>query len=80
MKIAARLVATAMARPWPRHHVMEWVCTQTHAACKSVTVAVDKNNRTQMLYRRLGFREIADHGVHWDIEWGAAADQRTTVI
>jgi hypothetical protein len=22
----------------------------------------------------------ADHGVHWDLEWGATAGQRTTVI
>jgi hypothetical protein len=46
----------------------------------SVTVAVKKNKRAQTLYRRSGFREIADHGVHWDMEWGAAADQRTNVI
>jgi hypothetical protein len=28
---------------------------------------------------RLGFREIADHGVYWDMEWGAATDARTNV-
>jgi len=39
-----------------------------------------KNNRAQTLYRRLGFCEIADHRVHWDMEWGAAADHRTNVI
>ena len=60
--------------------IMEWVCAQAHAAGKSVTVAVEKNNRAQTLYRRLGFREIADHGVHWDMEWGVAADQGTDVI
>ena len=59
---------------------MEWVCAQAHAAGKSVTVAVEKNNRAQTLYRRLGFCEIADHRVHWDMEWGAAADHRTNVI
>jgi ribosomal protein S18 acetylase RimI-like enzyme len=55
-------------------------CAQAHAAGKSVTVAVEKNNRAQSLYRRLEFREIADHGGHWDLEWAAAAGQRTTVI
>ena len=60
--------------------LMEWVCTKAHAAGKSVTVAVEKNNRAQTLYRRLGFREIADHGVHWDMEWGAVPDQHTNVL
>jgi GNAT superfamily N-acetyltransferase len=59
--------------------LMEWVCMQARAAGKSVTVAVEKNNRAQTLYRRLGFREIGDHGVHWDMEWDAAADQSTIV-
>jgi hypothetical protein len=48
---------------------MEWVCAQADAAGKSVTVAVEKNIGAQTLYRRLGFREIADRGVHWDMEW-----------
>jgi ribosomal protein S18 acetylase RimI-like enzyme len=55
--------------------LMEWVCAQAHAAGKTVTVAVEKNNRAQMLYRRLGFREVADYGVHWDMEWRAATDE-----
>ena len=60
--------------------LLEWVCAQANAAGKSVTVAVEKNNRAQTLYRRLGFREIADHGVYWDMQWGAAADQRTNAV
>lgn len=59
--------------------LMEWVCVQARAAGKSVTVAVEKYNRAQTLYRRLGFRETADHGVHWDMQWDAAADQRAIV-
>jgi hypothetical protein len=27
-----------------------------------------ENHGAQTLYRRLGFREIAGHGVHWDME------------
>jgi hypothetical protein len=46
---------------------MEWVSAEAPVAGKSVAVA--KNNRAQTLYRWLGLREIADHGVHWDIEW-----------
>jgi hypothetical protein len=39
-----------------------------HAAGKSVTVAVEKDARARTLYRRVGFHEIADHSVHWDME------------
>jgi GNAT superfamily N-acetyltransferase len=60
--------------------LLEWVCAQARVAGKSVTVAVEKNNRAQTLYRRLGFREIADHGVHWDMEWGGAADPCANVV
>ena len=59
--------------------LMQWVCTQARAAGKSVTVSVEKYNRAQTLYRRLGFREISDEGVHWAMEWRAAADERAGV-
>lgn len=59
--------------------LMEWVCAQARAAGKTVTVAVEKYNRAQTLYRRLGFREIADHGVLWDMEWDAATGQCANV-
>jgi GNAT superfamily N-acetyltransferase len=59
--------------------LIEWLCAQARAAGKSVTVAVEKYNRAQTLYRRLGFREIADHGAHWDMEWDGAADRRAIV-
>lgn len=49
--------------------LMEWVCAQARSAGKSVTVSVEKFSRAQTLYRRLGFREIADCGVIWDMEW-----------
>lgn len=55
--------------------LMKWVCTQARAAEKSVTVTVEKFNRAQTLYRRLGFREISEGDVHWEMEWrGAPGD------
>jgi ribosomal protein S18 acetylase RimI-like enzyme len=77
------IIDIALLPEWRRRGLgtalLEWVGAQAHAAGKSVTVAVEKNNRAQTLYRRLGFREIGDHGVHWDMEWDAAADQSTIV-
>jgi GNAT superfamily N-acetyltransferase len=49
--------------------LMKWVCTQARAADKSVTVTVEKFNRAQTLYRRLGFREISEGDVYWEMEW-----------
>jgi hypothetical protein len=37
-------------------------------------IAVEKFNRAQTLYRRLGFREVANEGVYWFMEWRAAPD------
>ena len=52
--------------------LMKWVCTQARAAGKSVTVTVEKFNRAQTLYRRLGFREISEGDVYWEMEWRGA--------
>jgi GNAT superfamily N-acetyltransferase len=52
--------------------LMKWVCIQAHAADKSVTVTVEKFNRAQTLYRRLGFREISEGDVYWEMEWCGA--------
>jgi ribosomal protein S18 acetylase RimI-like enzyme len=30
---------------------------------------VEKFNPALRLYRRLGFTEIGDHGVYWEMEW-----------
>jgi hypothetical protein len=51
---------------------MNWVCIQARAASKSVTVTVEKFNRAQTLYRRLGFREISEGDVYWEMEWRGA--------
>ena len=50
---------------------MQAVCAEARAAGKKVSICVEKFNPAQRLYRRLGFREIADEGVHWIMEWRA---------
>jgi GNAT superfamily N-acetyltransferase len=54
--------------------LMLWICAQARAAGKSVTIAVEKFNRAQTLYRRLGFRETSDAEVYWFMEWRSPAD------
>ena len=39
---------------------------------KSVTIHVESFNRAQRLYERLGFRQIAEHGVYLLMEWKPA--------
>jgi ribosomal protein S18 acetylase RimI-like enzyme len=56
--------------------LMQWVCAQARAEDKSVTISVEKFNRAQTLYRRLGFREIEDGGIHWGMEWRPSPDER----
>lgn len=58
--------------------LMEWVCSQALAAGQTVMIAVEKFNRAQTLYRRLGFREVANEGVYWFMEWRAAPDDGTS--
>jgi ribosomal protein S18 acetylase RimI-like enzyme len=54
--------------------LMRAVCEETAAAGKAVSVAVEKFNRAQTLYRRLGFRETQDEGIYWFMEWRQAAE------
>jgi ribosomal protein S18 acetylase RimI-like enzyme len=54
--------------------LMQAVCEETAAAGKAVSVAVEKFNRAQTLYRRLGFRETQDEGIYWFMEWRQAAE------
>ena len=54
--------------------LMQAVCNEARSAGKKVSVAVEKYNPAQRLYRRLGFRETSNEGVHWIMEWSATAD------
>ena len=56
--------------------LMEAVCAEARAVNKKVSIAVEKFNPAQRLYRRLGFREVSDNGAYWSMEWRAAADGR----
>ena len=42
------------------------------AAGKRVSIHVERENRALGLYERLGFRRVAEHGVHWRMRWDPA--------
>lgn len=42
---------------------------EAEAACKPLTIHVEKFNKALRLYQRLGFRPIADRGVYFLMEW-----------
>jgi GNAT superfamily N-acetyltransferase len=56
--------------------LMQAVMAEARAAGKAVTIAVEKYNPAQQLYRRLGFREVSDEGVYWFMEWRAAPNDQ----
>ena len=56
--------------------IMQAVCAEARDAGKAVVISVEKYNRAQRLYRRLGFREASDQGVYWFMEWRAAPDDQ----
>lgn len=51
--------------------LMQAVCAEARAAGLKVVIYVEKYNPAQTLYRRLGFREVADEGIYWFMEWRA---------
>jgi ribosomal protein S18 acetylase RimI-like enzyme len=53
--------------------LMHAVCAEAAAVGKAVSIAVEKYNPAQRLYRRLGFREVSDEGIYWFMEWRADA-------
>jgi ribosomal protein S18 acetylase RimI-like enzyme len=79
------VVDISLLPEWRRRGIgtalLQAVIAEARAVGKSATISVEKFNPAQRLYRRLGFREVADEGVHWVMECptapeeGAAADQ-----
>jgi len=53
--------------------ILEAVQVAASARGKGVSAFVEQANPARRLYRRLGFAEIADHGIHLEIVWSAPA-------
>jgi ribosomal protein S18 acetylase RimI-like enzyme len=72
---AVHVVDISLLPEWRGHGagtaLMRAVCAEAHAAGKKASIAVEKFNPAQRLYRRLGFREVADIGAYWTMEWSA---------
>jgi ribosomal protein S18 acetylase RimI-like enzyme len=72
------VVDIALLPEWRRRGagtaLMEAVMAEARAAGKTVGMMVEKHNPAQRLYRRLGFREVADEGMYWFMEWRATPD------
>ena len=67
------VIDIALLPEWRGHGtgtaLMQAVCAEARAAGKKVSICVEKFNPAQTLYRRLGFHEVSDEGVHWFMEW-----------
>jgi ribosomal protein S18 acetylase RimI-like enzyme len=78
---ALSIVDISLLPQWRGHGtgtaLLRAVCAEARSAEKKVTIAVEKFNPAQRLYRRLGFREVADIGVYWTMEWSAAGGERS---
>jgi ribosomal protein S18 acetylase RimI-like enzyme len=72
------VVDISLLPDWRRRGIgtalLQAVIAEARATGKSVTISVEKFNPAQRLYRRLGFREVAEEGVHWVMECPAAAE------
>ena len=66
------VVDISLLPEWRRRGIgtalLEAVIAEARAAGKTATISVEKFNPAQRLYRRLGFREVAEEGVHWVME------------
>ncbi len=73
------VIDIALLPEWRGHGtgtaLMNAVCAEARATGKKVSITVEKSNPAQTLYRRLGFREVADEGIRWIMEWGATTDE-----
>ena len=50
-------------------HLLRALMDEAAAAGKRLSIHVEIHNRAMDLYRRLGFRPVADEGVHLRMEW-----------
>ena len=49
--------------------ILEALQATARAGGKAVGITVEKHNPALRLYRRLGFADVADHGVYLEMEW-----------
>jgi GNAT superfamily N-acetyltransferase len=67
------LVDVALLPAWRGHGVgaavLEGLQAAGRASGKAVSTFVEKFNPALRLYQRLGFAQIADHGVYLEMEW-----------
>jgi ribosomal protein S18 acetylase RimI-like enzyme len=75
------VVDISLLPDWRRRGIgtalLQAVIAEARAAGKTATISVEKFNPAQRLYRRLGFREVGDEGVHWVMECPAALEDGT---
>ena len=71
------IVDVALLPAWRGHGVgaalLEGLQAAGRGCGKSVSTFVEKFNPALRLYQRLGFAEIADHGIYLEVEWQPAA-------
>ena len=67
------VIDLALMPDWRRRGIGTAILQAVHtAACadgKAVGIMVEKFNPALRLYRRLGFTDLADHGVYLEMEW-----------
>ena len=72
------VVDISLLPEWRRRGIgtalLQEVIAEAREVGKTATISVEKFNPAQRLYRRLGFREVAEEGVHWVMECPAAAE------
>ncbi|MFZ0607370.1 MAG: GNAT family N-acetyltransferase [Xanthobacteraceae bacterium] len=71
------IVDVALLPAWRGHGVGAAILEGLQAAVgvsgKTVSTFVEKFNPALRLYRRLGFGEVADHGIYLEMEWSSEA-------
>ena len=58
-----------LARSRPRHRHPHRAPGAGRASGRPIGIMVEKFNPAMRLYRRLGFADVADHGVYQELEW-----------
>jgi ribosomal protein S18 acetylase RimI-like enzyme len=72
-KTQLHVIDLALMPDWRRRGIGTAILQAVYAAAraegKAVGIMVEKFNPAMRLYRRLGFTDLADHGVYLEMEW-----------